>query len=298
MSAVARAGIVAGLVVCGCWVSAAPAPPPPLDTLLTRVGERVAAFYRRAQSVICLESSTVQPVTKNWSWEGMARTVESDLRVEADDAIGDAFPEAKVIREIRRINGRLPRERDKKDRTGCMDPNPLSSEPLAFLTPAHRGEYVFTRLREGKDKDRAALVIDFVSADRTSRLELIEDERGHDDCFDWKGPIATRGSVWVDADTHDVLRVERHLTGPVDLKVPWKLQRKYLFPPWIVMDRADTTLRYATVTFKDPEERLLLPESIESMTIVRGTLQSYRQTDTYTNYRRFLTSGRLRIPDR
>ena len=38
-----------------------------------------------------------------------------------------------------------------------------------------------------------------MSTDQTSKPELIEDERGHDDCFDWSGPVATRGRVWVDA---------------------------------------------------------------------------------------------------
>ena len=91
---------------------------------------------------------------------------------------------------------------------------------LAFLLPSHRDEYRFTSMRDGREKDRAALVIDFMSANRTSRPELIEDERGHDDCFDWSGPVATRGRVWVDANTHDVLRVERRNEGPVDVRVP------------------------------------------------------------------------------
>ena len=42
------------------------------------------------------------------------------------------------FRELRRVNGRAPRERDKKDRSGCTDLNPLSPEPLAFLLPARR----------------------------------------------------------------------------------------------------------------------------------------------------------------
>ena len=68
-----------------------------------------------------------------------------------------------------------------------------------------------------------------MSADRTSRPELMEDERGHDDCFDWKGPLATRGQVWVDAQTYDVLRIDRGLPGPVDVRVPARLQRRYNF---------------------------------------------------------------------
>jgi hypothetical protein len=223
----------------------------------------------------------------------LARTVESDLRVDLDATDGDELPDAQVIREIRRINGREPRERDKKDRSGCTDPNPLSPEPLAFLLPTHRGEYRFTSIHEDKEKDAVALVVDFVSTVRKSRPELIEDERGHDDCFDWTGPVATRGRVWVDASTREVLRVDRRIDGPIDVRVPWKIQRRYNLPAWVVLERDDLSMRYKPVAFTDPEEVILLPESIESLTVIRSGLQSVRRTETYSNYRRFLTTGRV-----
>jgi hypothetical protein len=279
--------------VCACWISAAPQTPPDIEALMTSVGDRVAEYYRRAQSVICVEQSTVQPIQSNWAPDGFSRTVESELRVESEAADGDTLSKAKVIRNIHRINGRAPRERDKKDRAGCTDPNPLSPEPLAFLLPAHRDEYRFTSLRDGREKDRAALIIEFISTNRMSRPELVEDERGHDDCFDWSGPLATRGRVWVDARTHDVLRVDRRLDGPVDVRVPWRLQRRYNLAPWVVIERDDQTMRYRAVTFLDPHDVMLLPESIESLTVLRGGLQSTRRTETFSSFRRFLTSGRM-----
>ena len=261
---------------------------------MTHVRERVAQYYRRAQRVICVERSTVQPVQSNWAPEGFARTVESELRVESEAADGGPLPEARVIRDIRRVNGRAPRERDQKDRTGCTDPTPLSPELLAFLLPVHGGEFRFTSVRDGRDKARPALIVDFMSTNQTSRPELIEDDRGHDDCFDWSGPIATRGRIWVDATTHDVLRVERRLSGPVDVRVPWKLQRRYNFPAWVVLERDDLTVRYGAVAFSDPDEVVLLPESIDSLTVLRSGLQSIRRTQTFKDYRRFLTTGRVK----
>jgi hypothetical protein len=260
---------------------------------MAHVGERIAEYYRRAHSVICIERATVQPILTTWTPEGFARTVESELRVESEATDGDDIPEAKVVREVRRVNGRQPLDRDKKDRAGCTDPNPLSPEPLAFLLASQREAYRFTSLHDGKEGNRAALVIDFASAKRTSKPELIEDPRGHDDCFDWSGPIATRGRVWVDAVTHEVLRVDRQLMGPVDVRVPWTIQRRYNLPPWVVIDRDDLTMRYRNVVFTDPDESLLLPESIEAMTVVRSHLQSTRSTSTFTEYRRFLTAGRV-----
>ena len=281
------------VAVYASWVSAASQQSPELEALIARVGQRVAEYYRRAQSVMCVEHSTVQPVQSNWTPEGFARIVESDLRIESELTDGDSLFKPTVIRDIRRINGRAPRERDKKDRAGCTDPTPWSTEPLAFLLPTHRDEYLFTSVRHGKEKDRAALIIEFMSTNRSSKPELIEDERGHDDCFDWSGPVAMRGRVWVDPISHDVVRVDRRIDGPIDVRVPWPLQRRYNFPGWIVLERDDMTLRYQTVAFSDPEETLLLPESIESLTVMRSSLQSVRRTDRFSDYRRFLTAGRV-----
>ena len=77
--------------------------------------------------------------------------------------------------------------------------------------------------------------------------------------------------------TYDVLRVERSLGGPVDVKVPALLQRRHHLASWVVIVRDDVTSRYKTVAFSDPDEVLLLPESIESLTVVRGGLESTRR---------------------
>lgn len=264
---------------------------PGVDELLARVSERVAAFYKRAQSVICIETSTVQPIDFRYSSQGFARTVESELRVEAED--DDAAGEVTVVREVRKVNGRVPREKDKNDRAGCTDPTPLSTEPLAFLLPAHRSEYQFKSAGLGKDRNRPAFRIDFASVNRKSNPELIEDKAGHDDCFDWSGHIASNGRVWVDATTYDVLRVERSLGGPVDVRVPLKIQRRHNLDRYVVIQREDTTVRYRTVAFSDPDDVLLLPESVESFIVVSGGLQSTRRSQVYSDYRRFVTAARV-----
>jgi hypothetical protein len=289
-----RAAIIALSAASVLRLSASAAPAPDLPTILAAVTARVANYYHRAQRVICTETSTVQPIDRDWSWQGTARTVESELRVELDAADGDGLPEARLVRDIQRVNGRPPRERDETSRSGCTDPDPFSPEPLAFLLPPRRDDYRFTGIHAGHDKDRAALVIAFASADRTSRPELVEDTRGHDDCFDWTGPIAVRGEVWVDAQTYDVLRIDRRLVGPVDVRIPPRLQRRYHFDPYVVLDRDDLSLHFRTVAFNDPDEVALLPDSIESLTILRSGLQSMRRSEKFSGYRRFLTDGHLK----
>ena len=263
-------------------------------SLVARVGERVAAYYQRAQQLICTERSTVVPIGKNWSVEGFARTVESELRVELDAVDDGTVPAARVTRQVLRVNVREPRERDKKDRSGCTDPTPLSPELLTFLLPGHRDAYRFTAIREGRERNRDALVIDFASAQRTGKPELVEDEYGHDDCFDWKGPVAVAGRLWVDAASHEVLRLDRRITGPTDISVPWALQRKYRFDSYVTIDRDDVTMRYKEVTFDDPTETLVLPESVESVTVLRTGLQSMRRTQVFSEYRRFLTGSHIK----
>lgn len=287
----------AALAACG-WIGlAAGAPDPEIGALVARAGERVAAYYQRAQQLVCIERSTVVPIQKDWSPDvgGFARTVESELRVELDASQDGEIPEAHVTREIRRINGREPRPRDLKDRSGCTDPTPVSPEPLAFLLPSHREEYTFTSVRQGHEGNRAALVIDFGSAQHKSRAQLIEDERGHDDCFDWKGPIAVSGRFWIDASSYDVLRLDRHVSGPTDVSVPPPLQRKYRFDPWLTLERDDVSLRYKPVAFTNPDETVLLPESFESTTVFRTSLQSIRTTQSFSDYKRFLTQGSFRV---
>jgi hypothetical protein len=265
--------------------------PPAVDELLSRVGERIAEFYKRAQHVIVVETSRVQPIDTSYSPQGFARLVESELRLEPDG--GEVAGEARVVREIRKVNGRPPREKDKKNRDGCTDPNPLSTEPLAFLLPAHRSEYEFKAAGSAKDRNRTAVRIDFASVKRNSKLELIEDKLGHDDCFDWSGDIAARGRIWVDAESYDVLRIERSVGGPVDVRVPLRIQRRHNLDNRVVIMREDTTIRYRMVSFTDPNETLLLPESIESLSVLSGGLQSTRRSQTYSDYKRFVGDSRV-----
>jgi len=264
---------------------------PPLDELLARVGKRIAEFYERAQHMICIERSTVQPIDRGMSPQGFARIVESELRVEA--AADDVDGAAAFVREVRKVNGRAPRDKDRDDRAGCTDPTPLSLEPLTLLLPAHRADYEFRFAGLGKDRNRAVFLIDFKSVDSRSSVELIEDPAGHADCFDWSGHVASRGRVWVDATSYDVVRMERGLRAMLDVRVPERIQRKHRLENSIVIEREDTTIRYRTVAFTAPDETLLLPESIESLIIARGGLQSTRRIQAYSDYRRFLGDARI-----
>ena len=265
--------------------------PPDVDTVLARVGERIAEFYKRAQNVVCIEKTTVQPVGRDFSPHGFARVTEYELHVEADTEGDDG--EAKVVRQLVRVNGKPPRDKDRKDRAGCTDANPLSTEPLSFLLPAHRSEYTFVSGGVGKGKDRNTLIIEFTSGKPEGKGEIAEDPRGHEDCFTWSLPVVLKGRVWVDADSYQVVRVEQRMAGMADLSVSTKLQRKHNLDHNVVVERHDTTIRYKAIPFYDPDEAMILPESIDTLIVVRGGLESIRSRQTFTDYRRFLTTGRV-----
>jgi hypothetical protein len=280
-------------------IGAAAEAPDDVETVLARIGERIGDYYQRAQNVMCIEKYTVQPLgATSFGVDGLARTTESELRIETDaeDADGDGSSrETKVLRVIRKINGRAPREsdKDKRNTAGCTDPNPLSAEPLEFLLPSHRGEYVFTLVGRGKGRDRDRLLIDFKSVPTRVKPELIEAENGKEDCYGSKGDIPSRGRVWVDAESFDVMRVDEHVVGPVDIRVPEPLRRKRNLNDYMVIERLDRTMRFKKIAFNDPDEVMLLPEAIDETMLWRGGMQSTRRSHTFSDYRRFVTGARL-----
>jgi len=277
--------------------TAGPAAQTPLDvnTLLTRVGDKLADYYKRAESLVCIEKTVVQPITSSFSPAGFARTTEAELRIEPElDGDGDGgATNAKVVRQLMKINGKPPRENDKKDRAGCTDPNPLSTEPLAFLLPTNRDGYTFTSAGLGKGKESGSYIIDFKAASEDKEGKVEEDARGLEGCFNISIPTPTRGRIWIDAQTYQVLRLERHLAGLGEVRASWAQQRKHNLPGSMTMERYDTAIRYRPISFTDPDEALLLPESIETIVVWRSGMESTRRRQEYSGYRRFLTAGRI-----
>jgi hypothetical protein len=63
---------------------------------------------------------------------------------------------------------------------------------------------------------------------------------------------------------------------------------------YLTVERADTSIRYQRVQFTDPDEALLLPASIDALTVIKGNgTQRTRIVHTFRNYRRFVTGSRI-----
>ncbi len=61
-----------------------------------------------------------------------------------------------------------------------------------------------------------------------------------------------------------------------------------------MVDRLETSIRYKPVTFSSPNETMMLPETIRTLSIIHNSgVPRLRMSQTYDRYRRFLTSGRI-----
>jgi hypothetical protein len=288
----ARVFVVAALATASAISIAAQstkAPPIDLAGLLARVGERVEAYYHRAQSIVCTETVQLVSMDQGYSPNPHVRRLVYELRVSWDKADGDATPDANVLRQLKSINGRAPKEGEEP---GCLDPKPVSLDPLSFLLPHRQREYKFTYKGVGKVGDgRTAAMVEYAPSGNPP-AEI----KWNDSCVEIDVPARTTGRVWIDRFAGDVLRIDETVVGPFDIEVPQSQQRKGANPT-LVLDRADSSIRYRLVTFTEPDEIVLLPESIEMNSVVRGSgSPRLRTTQRFTGYQRFVTGGRVVTP--
>jgi hypothetical protein len=259
---------------------------PDLAEILARVGAHVENYFQRAESLICEELVRVQMLGYDLLTDGRSfRQLLYDLRVtwEPPSDGGDLDPI--VTRELKTVNGRPPRPRDKPQ---CTDPQPVSPEPLEMLLPAEQKDYQFKFAGRGRTDGRAALMLDY-RALQQGEPEVVWKE----ECVSIELPGRYRGRIWIDSETYEVLRLDEHLVGIYDIDVP-RAQLKPGVSPSMTVERADSTIRYRRVSFREPDETLMLPYSIDTLTVVRNSgSPRVRKTQRYSNYRRFVTEGRI-----
>jgi hypothetical protein len=262
-----------------------------LADVLRRAGDRVAEYFARAQSIVCLEKVSLQRLGMSYSADGPPRLVESELRLSWEPTDENPTPlEAKTLRQVLKVNGSRPR---KNDYNNCTTPEQTDSEeqPLSLLLPGQREKYTFTFEKLEMLDDRTAFVIAYREIAKPKvDVTLLED---NEDCisFDLQGGM--RGRIWIDSVTHDVLRLDRGLIGLVTIPLPKKAVRGNADPYW-TMERFDSSIRFKRVSFQDPVETLVLPVTASTLQITRGAGTPRLRTSTqYVAYRRFMTGSRI-----
>lgn len=286
-----RAFALVAVIAVGTSWAVAPAAQQPLrpdvDSVLRDVGQRVQQWYGRAQSIVSVETVAIQPLRYDMAPDGFPRRLSYELRVawDPDQAAPGEFPEATILRQLITINGRPPRPRDEP---GCMDPKSVSPEPLTMLLPSHRERFRFSLAGTTRVDGRAALMIDYQGVVRGApKVEWTKE------CVSIELPGRSRGRIWVDAESHDVVRLDEQLVGLFDFAVPREHARPGS-PTSMTIERADSSIRYRRVEFDDPPETLMLPASVDIVQIVRGGgVQRHRISQRFTDYRRFVTEGRI-----
>jgi hypothetical protein len=260
-----------------------------LGALLARVGAAVERYYARAQSLICIETVRIQALGFDLipDTSGM-RQLTYELRVAWADAENGQTPDAVVQRELLKIGSRPPRPKDKPE---CLDPSAVSPDTLEMLLPAKQADYVFTAAGTTRFKNRDARLVDYKARVNGPVSATAHEDR--EDCFRIDMPGHTRGRIWIDAQTDEVLRLDEHLNGFVDVTLP--PDRKHgRGPQPIVFERLDSSIVFGPITFTDPDETLVLPISVDSLTVARNAgTPRVRKTQRFSDYRRFITGGRV-----
>jgi hypothetical protein len=257
-----------------------------LPDILERVGARVEEFYARARTLTSQEKVRLLHLASDFSPTSPARHLVYDVRVAWEpSADGGQPPEASVLRQLRTVNGRAPKP---KDEPGCTDPRDVSPDSLSMLLPQNRGEYDFKLAGRGRIDNRASVMIDFRASTKRDP-EVV-----------WKGtcvrlslPGWSRGRIWVDAASYDVLRLDESLTGMFDFPASTEAMRNGA-DRTMVLERWDSSIRYRAVKFDEPEETLTLPRIIETTSVWRNAgIIRMRMTQEFSDYRRFITGARI-----
>lgn len=157
-----------------------------------------------------------------------------------------------------------------------------------MLLPGRSAEYTFAWEGTSVTAGRPSVRLDYQP--REALPPAIE---WRDDCVTVDPRGRSRGRVWIDAETDEVLRIDEFLAGPIDVPVGAEQVRRNA-PMRMIIERADSSIEYRAVAFSDPEETWLLPASIESVTIVRDAgVPRLRTRQLFSDYRRFTAAGRI-----
>lgn len=287
------AHVLVGLIAASAvvWAQTAPPAPPDLATTLQRAGERVEQFFARAQTIVSTETMRLQPLDSGMMPDGFGRRVESEVRLSWASSEGSAAGLAQVERHVIRVNGRPPRP-DDKDSCTPAEQFATESHPLSFLLAQARPLYSFSSARATRVDGRSAIAVDY--RERMEATVEVREVEGNDDCLSWITAGGRRGRIWIDAETFDVLRLDQHLSGQIEVPLPRKMARRAGLSTSFTMERHDTTLEFKLFRFADPDETLMLPSMSTSVRITHGLgVPRQRTTVHYSNYLRMLTGGRL-----
>jgi hypothetical protein len=259
---------------------AVPADSSALAEVLSGLAGRTQEYYDRFVSIICTETVQQQELRRNLVPFGPPRITVYEMSVTRGSR-SKAGEEFQVERTLQLVNGRPARKYQEPE---CTDPRSVTPEPLEFLLSAKQRGYTFAMAPSQSGGPPGTVALDFVETP-PERVRI----KWKGNCFEAEGG-GHEGRVWFDPATFDVLQVEARLSRPFLIPIP----AGYLVPS-VRVERSDMTIRFARVNFENPDETVVLPESIDTLNVFRG-VPSLRTVKKLSNFRRFLAETTIRGP--
>jgi len=283
------AALVGGVLLVVSGATSGQERPFDLEATLARVGAQLERRYQQSLHIVSTEMVWVRSFGHDMRSNGSPRRLEFERRVEWGTSAENGLPTVTVFRELRSVNGREPQQ---DDLYACLMPQSETEDPLSVLLPMRQAEFTFS-LRE----------LERIDGRRVARLEYTPVEEGRaevtwdEDCVSISLRGRSRGEIWVDVESGDVLRLDERLTRRFEFRHQPE-GRRPAPPGWIALERDDVSIRYQRVTFENPAETVMLPRSIERGWTLRGSgfVPRYYRTQQFSNHRRFTTGGRLVEP--
>jgi hypothetical protein len=279
-----------------------------LKELLARVGERVAKYQERLFSITFTETVRQQELREGGQPKGKPRELVYETTVVRRGTGKDAAVPV-MTRRLKSVDGKPPgpekqpaspdRGEDARAKCGDIEPPQSYGDPLSFLLPPYRDRFVFASEGESELEGRKVAVVSFSDPPAAAPPELTDDGK----CFRLSRGLRRKGRVLVDAKTYDVLEVRWELAEKFAGRTRTRVvRRSVLFMPApsreLKWEKADVTIRFQPVAFRDPEQTLLLPVSYEWVRVLKGARQPFFRTrQTNANYKRFRTSSEIRETD-
>lgn len=158
-----------------------------------------------------------------------------------------------------RLNGRPVQ--GGPETTGTWSTGEFLTTAADILSPATRASFV--RLGRESAGGRQAVVFEFAVRADHSHWVLVSPEGG-------RLRPAQKGRIWIDEETHRVLRIE---------------QRAVSIPASFPQDKAECVVEFGPVTISAVS--LLMPVRAETRGCVRGTVQCSKNEILWRNYRKF-----------
>jgi hypothetical protein len=229
------------------------APPPPRSGPLS--DDLIEEARKAAESFTAgLPNFVVQQVTTRYSSFSNPPSWRAMDVVTAEVACVDGKEEYRNVA----VNGKSV---ERPEKTGSWSTGEFVTTLEDVLSP--RTAAAFVKRGPGQVANRPAVVYDFTVDQRNSHWHIVADE-SH------SYAPAYRGSIWIDEETHRVLRIE---------------QRTLWLPDNFPFDKAETTIEYGFV-FID-RGRYLLPIESENLACRRASYNCTQNAISFRNYRKF-----------